>query len=62
MNNFEAEIVKYERRIRKMEANPGPGRLKCNKLLYEALIEDCKENLRAWKAGEPFAVVTSCPT
>jgi len=59
MNHFEAEIAKYERRIRKLEEHPASGRLRCNRLLYEALIEDCKENLRAWKAGEPFAVTTS---
>ncbi len=60
MNHFELEIAKYERRIRKIDENPdSAGRLKCNRLLYEALIEDSKENLRAWKAGEPFAQATS---
>ena len=57
MNFFEREIAKYERRVKKIEANPDPNLLASNKLLYEMWIHHRKDELAAWKAGKPFAVL-----
>lgn len=53
MNMFEAEIAKYERRLRKIEESPDPTLLKSNKLLYELYRAERIEELEMWKAGKP---------
>ncbi len=57
MNFFEREIAKYERRVKKIEANPDPNLLASNKLLYEIWVDYRKDELAAWQAGKPFAVL-----
>lgn len=54
-NFFEAEVVKYERRVRKIRENPDPTKLKSNRLLYELELAQRKKWLQDWQDGKPFA-------
>ncbi|MBI4304505.1 MAG: 2-hydroxyacyl-CoA dehydratase [Chloroflexi bacterium] len=54
MNYFETEIAKYERRLERIAQNPSPSMLSSNKLLYQALLQHCKEQLKWWREGKPF--------
>lgn len=55
MNFYEEYLAKLQRRAKKLEENPDPGRLQSNKLRYEILIESTKEQLEAWQKGKPFS-------
>ena len=55
MNFYETYIVKLQRRIKKLEENPDPGRLKVNKMRYELELEEAKHILEAWKEGRPLS-------
>lgn len=57
MNFIETEIIKYEKRIKRINENPDPAKVKANKLLYEFLLHTRKEELSWWKEGRPFAYV-----
>ncbi|MBI2957925.1 MAG: 2-hydroxyacyl-CoA dehydratase [Chloroflexi bacterium] len=57
MNVFEAEIAKYERRLAKIEQSPRPNMVKSNKIFYQAMLEDNREQLAWWRQGKPFVVV-----
>ena len=54
MNFYEAEIAKCQKRIKKIEENPDPVKLKSNKILYELERDLNIARLRAWKEGKPF--------
>ncbi|MFH1088138.1 MAG: 2-hydroxyacyl-CoA dehydratase family protein, partial [Chloroflexota bacterium] len=54
MNFFEAEIAKYDGRIKKVRESPNPSMLKSNVLLYEIWRDHRKRQLKAWQNGEPF--------
>ncbi len=54
MRFFEEEISKYERRLKRIGDNPSPSMLVSNRLLYEAMLEHNKEQLRWWREGKRF--------
>ncbi|MBI2957687.1 MAG: 2-hydroxyacyl-CoA dehydratase [Chloroflexi bacterium] len=54
MNIFEVEIAKYERRLKRIASSPGSNMLASNRLLYEAHLEQNREQLRWWQEGKPF--------
>lgn len=54
MNLFEAEIDNFQRRIKRIEENPDPARLKANKTLYEIWLDYRRQQLKAWEEGKPF--------
>ncbi len=54
MNFFEEEIAKYERRLKRIEANPSTKMVSSNKLYYQAMLQDNVEQLKWWKEGKPF--------
>ncbi|MBI4304106.1 MAG: 2-hydroxyacyl-CoA dehydratase [Chloroflexi bacterium] len=58
MDYFETEIAKYERRLAMIEQHPDPSMLESNKLLYSALLEHNREQLRWWREGRPFVAVS----
>ena len=53
MNYLKAEIQKYNRRIARIEDNPDPTKLKCNKLLYEMWRDARIQALKEWEEGRP---------
>lgn len=55
MGFIETEIAVCERRIKKIEENPDPRRLKSNKLAYELERDLRVDLLRAWREGQTFA-------
>lgn len=55
MNYYEAEIEKYSRRIKRIEANPDPTMLFSNKLRYQLELKNARDMLQAWRDGKPFA-------
>ncbi len=55
MSWIEDDIARYERRIKRIQENPDPSMLNCTQILYELERDKRKEQLRAWKAGEPFS-------
>ncbi len=55
MNFFEAEMARCARRIRNIEANPDPTKLKANKLYYELELDLRRDQLKALQEGKPFA-------
>ena len=55
MNFYEEYLEKLQRRAKKLEENPEPGRLQSNKLRYEIIIESTKQQLEAWQKGKPFS-------
>ncbi len=54
MNQYEARVIRLEKRIKMIEDAPDPTRLKSNKLLYEVQLEAAKGQLEAWRRGKPF--------
>ena len=54
MNFYEAEIIKCERRIKKIEENPDPVKFRSNKILYEIERDLNIARLRDWREGKPF--------
>ncbi len=54
MNFYEADIIKTQKRIKKIEENPDPRRLKSTKLRYEARLKSRKAQVEAWRQGKPF--------
>jgi benzoyl-CoA reductase/2-hydroxyglutaryl-CoA dehydratase subunit BcrC/BadD/HgdB len=54
MNQYEDEVIKLQKRIQKIDADPDPTKLKSNKVLYELFLEEAKERLQAWNEGRPF--------
>lgn len=54
MNFYERDLAFLERRIKKIEENPDPLRLRSNKLYYELERDSRIEQLEAWHAGKPF--------
>ncbi|MFC1535320.1 2-hydroxyacyl-CoA dehydratase [Thermodesulfobacteriota bacterium] len=55
MNYFETDIQNLTRKIKKIEDNPDPSKLKSNKIRYELTLEMRKAQLQAWQDGKPFA-------
>ena len=56
MSFYEREIARNERRIKRIEENPDPTKLRSTKLFY-ALERDFRRNqLDVWQSGRPFAV------
>lgn len=54
MNFYEADIIKLQKRIKRIEENPDPTKLRCNKMLYEINLAARKAQLEAWRSGKPF--------
>ncbi|MBI2958498.1 MAG: 2-hydroxyacyl-CoA dehydratase [Chloroflexi bacterium] len=54
MNYYEGEIAKYEKRLQTIDRKPRPDMLACNRLLYQALLDHDREQLRWWREGKPF--------
>jgi benzoyl-CoA reductase/2-hydroxyglutaryl-CoA dehydratase subunit BcrC/BadD/HgdB len=52
------QIAKLERRIAYIENNPSRTDLKTNKELYELELNGIHELIEAWRADEPFAIMT----
>ncbi len=48
------DILKYEMRIKKINKSPDPTRPVSNKLYYQLIVDERKEELDAWKEGENF--------
>jgi benzoyl-CoA reductase/2-hydroxyglutaryl-CoA dehydratase subunit BcrC/BadD/HgdB len=55
MNFYEEQIIKLERRIKKIEENPDPTKPKSNKIRYQRELEFAKEQLEGWRQGRPFS-------
>jgi benzoyl-CoA reductase subunit B len=55
MNYYEGQVIKLQERMKKLETNPEPGRLKSNRLKYEMEIEETKKQAEAWEKGVPFS-------
>ncbi|MFC1533176.1 2-hydroxyacyl-CoA dehydratase [Thermodesulfobacteriota bacterium] len=55
MNYFETDIQNLTRKIKKIDDNPDPTKLKSNRMRYELMLEMRKAQLQAWKDGKPFA-------
>lgn len=47
MNFYEQHIIRLQNRIKRIEENPDPTRLKSNKLRYEMELENTQEQLNA---------------
>jgi benzoyl-CoA reductase/2-hydroxyglutaryl-CoA dehydratase subunit BcrC/BadD/HgdB len=50
-------FAKYDRRVKKISANPKPGMFKGNLLLYEMMRDYCERELEALESGEFMPVV-----
>jgi len=61
MNFYEAEIVKCQKRIKKIEENPDPVKFKSNKILYEIERDLNIARLRDWREGKPFIEGLTAP-
>lgn len=55
LNFIEQEIVRYDRRVRKIEQNPSSTMLRANKMLYELERDTRIHQLDAWREGRPMA-------
>jgi benzoyl-CoA reductase/2-hydroxyglutaryl-CoA dehydratase subunit BcrC/BadD/HgdB len=55
MNFYEYYIERLQKRIKKIEENPDPTKLKSNKIRYEIQLELAREQLEAWREGRPFS-------
>ncbi len=58
MNFLEAEVAKYERRVKRIKENPDPTKLKANLLLYEMWLSHRKKMLKQFNEGVPFAYLS----
>ena len=54
MNFYESEMIKCQKRIKKIEENPDPTKFKSNKILYEIERDLNYARLQSWKEGKPF--------
>ena len=61
MNFYEAEIVKCQKRIKKIEENPDPAKFKSNKILYEIERDLNTARLQDWREGKSFAEGLTAP-
>jgi benzoyl-CoA reductase/2-hydroxyglutaryl-CoA dehydratase subunit BcrC/BadD/HgdB len=52
--HFELEVKKWAQRIKRIEEDPDPTKLKSNRYLYELFLEEAEERLEAWNQGKPF--------
>ncbi|MDP6730444.1 MAG: 2-hydroxyacyl-CoA dehydratase family protein [SAR324 cluster bacterium] len=55
MRFWKEELKKYDRRLKKIEENPDPTKLKSNQLLYQIWRDYRYCQLQAWEEGKPFA-------
>ncbi|MFC1987941.1 FAD-dependent oxidoreductase [Chloroflexota bacterium] len=55
MNFYEADIIRTQQRIKKIEESPDPTRLKSNKIRYEARLKSERRALDIWRQGKPFS-------
>ena len=55
MNFYEYNVARLESRIKKIDENPDPTKLRSNRIRYEMDLEQAKEQLRAWREGKPFS-------
>jgi benzoyl-CoA reductase/2-hydroxyglutaryl-CoA dehydratase subunit BcrC/BadD/HgdB len=55
MNYYEAQIIKLQKRIKRIEQNPDQTKLTSNKLRYQLQLEEAQDQLEAWKSGKPFS-------
>jgi hypothetical protein len=55
LNFYESYIIKLKKRIKRLEENPDPSRLKVNKMRYELELEESLSILEAWKEGRPLS-------
>ncbi len=62
MNYFEDEIVKYERRLKRISESPKSDMLASNKLLYQAQLEHNKDQLKWWHDDRPFVAAGNAGT
>ena len=53
MDFYEAEIIRLQNRIKRIEEDPDPTKLKSNKIRYELELEEMKEKFEAWQQGKP---------
>lgn len=54
MNFYEEQLIKLEKRIKRIEENPDETRLASNKLRYQMQLDMAKEKLKAWQEGKIF--------
>lgn len=59
---LENEVVRYNKRVEKILANPDPTKPKSNYLMYELERDNRIANIEAYKAGKPFATGLYPPT
>ena len=58
---LEADLARYERRLKKIKENPDPTKAKSNILLYEC-ERDCRlQQLKEIEEGKPFGMLTMGP-
>lgn len=55
MNFYESEVVKAEKRLKKIAESPSGSRLMSNQMLYELERDSSMERLRHWQEGKPLA-------
>jgi benzoyl-CoA reductase/2-hydroxyglutaryl-CoA dehydratase subunit BcrC/BadD/HgdB len=55
MNFYEEYIIKLQKRIKRIDEDPDPTKLKSNKLRYEIELEKTQMQLDAWREGRPFS-------
>ena len=55
MNFYEEYMIKLQKRIKRIEENPDPAKLKSNKIRYQIELETVKEQLEGWRQGKPFS-------
>lgn len=55
MDFFKLEIERYDRRVKKVRANPDPNLFQCNLLLYEIWRDHFIHLQEMWERGAPFA-------
>ncbi len=53
---LDEQVQNLTRRLRNIEQNPRPEYLRCNKIRFEAELENYLDVLDAWKSGKPFAM------
>lgn len=61
MNFFEEQVAKLSRRVKRIEENPDPTKLRATKMLYELELAQRQGQLEAWKAGHPFMFGLNVP-
>jgi benzoyl-CoA reductase/2-hydroxyglutaryl-CoA dehydratase subunit BcrC/BadD/HgdB len=55
MNFYESYVIKLQNRIKKIDENPDPTKLRSNRIRYEIELEMAKDQLEGWKQGKPFS-------